>query len=93
MSTIDKIVPFSLCSPAFRIKKTKCVIELSDERRLKLTEIATSKYTFVQIPNLDVNLFGDILKSMKDRQYRAILSKVMSQTGKDPLSVQTLIGT
>ena len=75
------------------MKKTKCVVELSDERRLKLIENATSKYTFIQISHLDVNLFVDILKSMKVQQYQTILSKMMSQVGKDPLSVQTLIGT
>ena len=70
----------------------KCVIELSDERRLKLIENTTSKYTFIQISNWDVDLFMDILKSMEDEQYQTILSKIMSQVVKDPLVVQSLIG-
>ena len=92
MSTMDKIIPLSICSSAFRIKKTNFVIELSDGRRLKSTENATSKYTFIQISKWDVILFVDILKSMKDQQYQTIISKILSQAGNDPLSLQTLTG-
>ena len=89
---MDKIIPLSICSSAFRIKKTNFVIELSDGRRLKSTENATSKYTFIQISKWDVILFVDILKSMKDQQYQTIISKILSQAGNDPLSLQTLTG-
>ena len=79
-------------SDGFGTKKTKFVIALSDERTPEVADIATSKYTFIQISNWDVDLFMDILKSMEDEQYQTILLKIMSQVVKDPLVVQTLIG-
>ena len=77
----------------FGTKKTRFVIELSNESIPKLVTNATTKYTFIQFSYYDVRLFGDILESMKDQQYQTILSKIMNQVGKDPLCLQTLIGT
>ena len=80
-------------SEDFGTKKTKFVIELSSGSSPKLAENATSKYTFIQISFWDAGLFVVILESMEEQQYTVILSRVMSQVGKDPLCVQTLIGT
>ena len=76
----------------FGTKKTKFVIEFSFESTPKVADYATSNYTFIQIPYWDVTLFVGILESMKDQQYQTILSKIMSQVGKYPLSLETLIG-